>query len=60
MDDNIHIVTPSQTILLYHNPSVWLDMQDASSWDRNPLDMVSNRSAISVTKVSLGIIAHMY
>ena len=24
-----------QIVSLYHNSSVWLDTQDASSWDRN-------------------------
>ena len=39
-----------QTISLYHNSTVWLDMQDSSSWDRNlsnfTLDLVSYNSAI--------------
>ena len=37
------------TVSLYHNSPVWLDTQDASSWDRNPpnftLDLVSYCSA---------------
>ena len=40
-----------QTVSLYHNSSVWLDTQDALSWDWNlpkfTLDLVSYRSAIS-------------
>ena len=47
----IYIVIHRQTVSLYHNPSVWLDTQEALNWDRNlshfTLDMVSNRSAIS-------------
>ena len=33
----IYIVIDRQTVLLYCNSSVWLDMQDASSWDQNPV-----------------------
>ena len=44
----IYIVIYRQTALLYYNSSVWLDMYDAWSWDRNPpnftLDRVSDRS----------------
>ena len=40
------------TVSLYQNSSVWLDMNNASSWDRNPpnimLDFVSYRSATRV------------
>ena len=49
----LYIVIHRQTVLLYHNSSVWLDMQYASSWDQNPsnfmLDMVSSCLAILVT-----------
>ena len=34
----IYIVIPKQTVSLYHNSSVWLDMQAASSRNRNPAD----------------------
>ena len=48
-----------QTVSLYHNSSVGLDTPDASSWNWNllnfTLDLVSYRSAISVTYVSLWI-----
>ena len=60
----IYIVIHRQTVSLYHDYSVWLDMQDASSWDRNPpkftLDMAYNSSVISVTYVSSRIIKHVY
>ena len=60
----IYNVIYRQIVLLYHNYSMWLVTQDASSWDRKPpnftLDMVSNYSAISATGVSSGIIRHMY
>ena len=32
----MYIVINRQTVSLYHNSSVWLDTQDASSWDQNP------------------------
>ena len=42
----IYIVIHRQTVSLYHNSSVWLDMYDAWSWDRNlpnfSLDLVSD------------------
>ena len=45
----IYIVIQRQTLSLYHNFLVWLDMYDAWSKDRNPpnfkLDLVSDRSA---------------
>ena len=48
----IYIFIHRQAVSLYHNTSVWLDTQDASSWDRNPpnftLDMVSHRSDIYI------------
>ena len=44
----IYIVIHKHSVSLYHNSSLWLDTQDARSWDRNPpnftLDLVSNRS----------------
>ena len=33
---NVYIVIHRQTVSLYHNSLVWLDTQDALSWDRNP------------------------
>ena len=46
----IYIVIHRQTVSLYHNSSVWLDMQDASNWGQNPpnfkLDLVSYSAAI--------------
>ena len=45
----IYIVIHTETVSLYHNYSVWLDTQDAWSWDRNlpnlTLDLVSYLSA---------------
>ena len=35
----IYIVIHRQTDSLYHNSSVWLDTQDASSWDQNHLNL---------------------
>ena len=61
---SVYIVIQRQTVSLYHNTPVWLDTWDASNCDRNPtnftLDILSNRSAISVTYVSLGIKTHVY
>ena len=58
----IYIYCHPQTVLLNHNSLVGLDMQNASSWDRNPsnfmLDLVSYCTTIKVTYVSLGIIMH--
>ena len=58
----VYIVIRRQTVSLYHNSSVWLNMQDALSWDWNPpnftLDLVSYFSAISTTYISSGIITH--
>ena len=31
-----YIVIHRQTVSLYHNSSVWLDMQDVWNWDQNP------------------------
>ena len=49
-EGSIYIIIHKQTVLVSHNSSVWLDMQDASSWDWNPpkftLDLVSYRSDI--------------
>ena len=52
-NDNIYIyiylVIHRQTVLLYHNSSVWLDTLEISCWDRKPpnlaLDLVSYRLA---------------
>ena len=45
----IYIFIHRQTVSLYHNSSVWLETEDAWSWDRNlpnvTLDLVSERSA---------------
>ena len=38
---SIYIVIHWQTVSLYHNSSVWPDMQDASIWKRNPADFTS-------------------
>ena len=60
---NIYIYIHRQTVSFYNNSLVWLDMQDALSWDENlpkfTLDMTSNHSAISVTYVISGIITHI-
>ena len=41
---SMYIIIHRQTVSLYHNSSLWLDMQDASNWDWNlpnfTLDMV--------------------
>ena len=42
----IYIVIHRQTLLLYHNSSVWLDTRDASSWDLNLSDLTSVRYII--------------
>ena len=36
-----YIAIHRKTVSLYHNSSIWLDMQDASSWDQNPADFTS-------------------
>ena len=45
----IYIIIPRQTVSLYYNSSVWLDTEDAPSWDGNPpnftLDLVSYLSS---------------
>ena len=41
----IYIVIHRQTVLLYHNSSVWLEIWYTWSWDRNLLDLVSYHSA---------------
>ena len=57
-------VIHGQTVSLYHNSSMSLDMLGALSRDRNPskftLDLIPNRSAISTIIVSSGIITHLY
>ena len=54
----MYIVIHSQTVSLYHSSSVWLDVQDAPIWDRNPskftLNVISYYFAISATFNSLG------
>ena len=58
----IYIVNQRLTVPLYHNSSMWLEMQDASGWDKNlpnfMLVLVSYCSTIKVTYVSSGIITH--
>ena len=57
----IYIVIHRQTISLYHNSSVLLDTQDASSLDRNPANFTSawehNLSSLNVTE---GILMYIY
>ena len=48
----IYIVIHRQTVSLYHHSSVWLDTQDFT------LDLLSNRSAISVKYVSSRILIY--
>ena len=54
---HIYIVIHRQTVSLYLNSSGWQEMQDASSWDRNPSNftqgMVSNNPTFSVTYVKV-------
>ena len=38
----IYIVIHRQTVLLYHNTSVWLDRLDSWSWDQNTADSNAN------------------
>ena len=49
----IYIVIHRHTVSFYHNSSVWLDAQNAPTWDRNPpsfmLHLVSNCSYIYTT-----------
>ena len=49
-----------QTVSLCHNSSAWIDTQDTSSWDRNPLnftlDLITYRSPIYMTDASSGIL----
>ena len=37
----IYIVIHRQTVSLYHNSAVWLDLLDASSWNKNSADFLS-------------------
>ena len=39
----IYIVIHRQTVSLYHNSSVLLNMREGSSWDRNPAGFTSVR-----------------
>ena len=61
-EGSVYIANHRQIVLLYHSSSVWIEIQDASSWDRNPPkftgDLVSHYLAISATYVSPGIITH--
>ena len=58
----IYIVIHRQTVLFYQNSSVWLDTQDAQSWDRNSskftLDWVSDLSATKRTTLAKGILRY--
>ena len=58
----IYIYCHLQAVSLYNDSPVWLDTQNATSWDRNApnftLDLVSYRSAISATYDNSGIIKH--
>ena len=51
----IYIIINIETVSLYHNCSVWLDMRDAPSWDRNPLNFISGCRL----NVSLGFSAYV-
>ena len=31
-----------RSVSFYRNSSVWLDIQDSRSWDRNPVDLNAN------------------
>ena len=59
-----YICSPPLTVSLYHNPSVWLDTQDAQSWDRNLADFYASQifycTAMRKLSVSKGILTHMY
>ena len=39
---SIYIVIQWQTLLLYHNSSVWLVTLASWSWDQNPVDSIAN------------------
>ena len=60
----IYIVNHRQTISLSHNSSVWLDVQDALSWDRNPpnfvLDLVSYSSVYIYIYIYIGLVGRMF
>ena len=60
----IYIVIHRQTVLFYHNSSVWLDTQDARSRDWNPsnftLDCVSDHSSTKRTTLAKGILRYFY
>ena len=60
----IYIVHHRQTISLYHNASVWLNTQDAWSWDWNFADFYTSRrfyhTATRKLSISEGILTHMY
>ena len=59
---HIYIVIHRQTVSFYQNSSVWLDTQDARSWDRNPsnftIDCVSDHSATKRTTLAKGILRY--
>ena len=48
---NTHIVIHRQSVSLYHNSPVWLDSQDASSWDWNPLQFYVRPSIIPLSLI---------
>ena len=60
----IYIVIHRQTVLFYQDSSVWLDMQDTRSRDRNPsnftLDCVSDHSSTKRTTLAKGILRYFY
>ena len=60
----IYIVIHRQTVSFYQNSSVWLDMQDARSRDRNPsnftLDCDSDHSSTKRTTLAKGILRYFY
>ena len=60
----IYRVIHRQTVSFYQNSSVWLDTQDARSWDRNPsnfmLDCISDHSATKRTTLTKGILRYFY
>ena len=62
MLEYIYIVIHRQTVSFYQKSSVWLDTQDARSWDRNPsnftLDYVSDLSATKRTTLAKGILRY--
>ena len=50
---SVYIVIHRQTALSYHNTSVWVDMQDASSWDWNPFNFMLDLVSMYISEVIL-------